>query len=216
MRRNLPPVVALLIALSRVTLAQSGGGASMVAAEAPTGALAGFAGQRVLVVPVQAFRADSGVTPSRATWDGMRRGFDDSLGAAIAATGIGKRWGYAAEVVQYAKRNVMYAGDPYALGAQSLAGASLKVGDQLPEMVASSLRPLIALGDTRLALVPVYLQVERYGVRERARLRLVLVDGRGSTVLWLGDVVGNAVSDGRDPELFRSLVAQVAALVAPR
>ena len=98
----------------------------------------------------------------------------------------------------------------------SLSSVTLKGGDQVPDIVASNIRPLIALGDTRLALLPVQLTVERQGARERARLRLVLVDGRGSTVLWVGEVLGDAVASGSDPLLFSSLVAKVAALVAPR
>lgn len=211
-RRIFPRVLALLFALSGVGTAQVRGGAPVSAG----GPLSGFAGQRVLVVPVQGYRADSGVTPTAAMWDGMRRALDDSLGAAIAATGIGKGWGYAADVVRSAKRNVMYTGDPYALGTKSLSSVTLKGGDQLPEIVASNLRPLIALGDTRLALLPVQLTVERQGARQRARLRLVLVDGRGSTVLWVGEVFGDAVASGSDPLLFSSLVTQVAALAAPR
>jgi len=211
-RRIFPRVAVLLFTLAGVGMAQARGGQPVQAG----GLLSGFAGQRVLLVPVQAYRADSGATPAITMWDGMRRALDDSLAAAISATGIGKGWGYAADVVRSAKRNVMYTGDPYALGTTSLSSVTLKGGDQVPDIVASNIRPLIALGDTRLALLPVQLTVERQGARERARLRLVLVDGRGSTVLWVGEVLGDAVASGSDPLLFSSLVAKVAALVAPR
>ncbi len=196
----------LLAGLSRAGVAQGNAAAQ--------GALSAFANQRVVVMPVQGIRGDSGGALPGA--EALKRALDDSLAAAIAATGIGKGWGYAADVVRSAKRNVMYTGDPYALGTQSLGRPTAKVGDALSEVVAGNLRPLLALGDSRFALVPVQVVVERQGARMRARLRLVLVDGRSAQLLWTRELVGEAASGLSDPVLFNSLTALVAALIAPQ
>lgn len=176
--------------------------------------LAPFAGQRVVVVPTQFVVADSGAWLDLSAWSSWRKTFDDSLGAAIAARGIGRGWSYAADVLRQAKRNPTYTTDPYALGAQSLRRAGAKAGDQLSEQVAGNLRPLIALGDARYLLLPVELKVETQAGKQRARLRLYLVDGRAATILWVGEVIGDAVS-APGPALLQSLVRRVADLVVP-
>ena len=201
-----------LVAGSLIQAALPGTGGAQ--ASPVQGSLAAFANQRVIVTPVQGIRFDSGGAVPGA--EALRRLLDDSLAAAIAATGIGKGWGYAADVVKSAKRNVMYTGDPYALGAQSLGRASVKPGDQLSELFASNLRPLLALGDARFALIPVQVVLERVGTGVRARLRLVLVDGRASQVLVTRELVGSAAAGISDPVLFGSLVALVAASIAPQ
>jgi hypothetical protein len=203
-------ILHALMAGSVMLSALPGRGGAQAAAQ---GSLTAFANQRVIVVPVQGIRFDSGgAVPGS---DALRRSLDDALAAAIAATGIGKGWGYAAEVVRSAKRNVMYTGDPYALGAQALGRSTVKPGEQLSELFASNLRPLLALGDARFALIPVQVVLERVGQGIRARLRLVMVDGRASQVLVTRELVGSAAAGISDPVLFSSLTALVAASIAP-
>jgi len=154
--------------------------------------LATFAAQRVSVMPVQFFRADSAAPVRAPDWARVRKELDDSLGAAIAERGIGRKWAYAADIDRMARRNATYANDPYALGAGGLRGRALKPEDKLSPVLVGNLRALIALGDSRFALIPVELSFARSGAESRATLRLVLVDGRAGQVVWAGDVAGDA------------------------
>lgn len=146
--------------------------------------LAPFAAQRVAIVPLQFFRADSTGWTKGVTWATMRLAFDSTLAAVLQERGMGRRWAYAADVVRSAKRNPTYASDPYALGAVRWRNVEPKPGDQMPMVVADNLRPLSALGDTRYAMIPVELR----GEGDRAVLRLVIADTRGRSIVWAADL----------------------------
>ena len=176
-----------LIALGVVTAV-----AELPAQNGPGTPLAVFASQRLIVLPVQMLRGDSASWVTPAKWDQFRRELDDSIGAAIADRGVGRGWAYASEVARMSKRNALYVSDAYAVGAQPLRGQAYKVNDRMPDIMASNLRTLVALSDARYALVPVELVFERKDNRQRAVLRLALVDARTTTFIWVAD----AVSDG--------------------
>ena len=180
---------------------------------APQPPLASFVAQRLIVLPVQLLRADSGAFVDAARWGAFRRELDNSIGSAIAARGVGKRWAYAADVVRSARRNAAYTSDPYALGAQPMRAVPIKPGEKLPELFISNLRALIALGDTRYALLPIELVFRRSGSEQRAALRLALVDGRAGLFVWLGEVVSDPAAT-LTPAIVTSLAARVADLVA--
>lgn len=153
-----------------------------------------FIAQRVSVLPVQLLRADS-TAPLRAPgWPAARRELDDSIGAAMAERGVGRRWAYAADIDRLAKRNTGYVSDPYALGAAALRNRTFKPGEQAPALVIGNLRSLIALGDSRFALVPVELSFAGTGADRMAVLRLFLLDGRIGQVIWFGDVAAPAAT----------------------
>jgi hypothetical protein len=178
--------------------------------------LASFAAERIIVLPVQMLRADSGAFVTKAIWDGgFRKALDDSIGAAISDRGIGKAWNYAADVLRQSKRNIDFVGDPYAVGAQPLRGQLYKPQDHIPDVMFTNLRGLIALGNARFALVPVELVIQRDGPRQRAVLRLALVDGRLGEFLWVGEAASDPVTS-LTPQLINSLVARVADFVALR
>lgn len=150
--------------------------------------LGSFAAQRVSVLPVQFLRADSGAPVSSADWAMLRKEIDDSIGTAIAERGIGKKWAYAPDVARMAKRNAGYVSDPYALGAGSLRSRPLKPEEQASRTLVDNMRSLIALGDSRYALVPVELAFAKKESAWQVNLRLVLLDGRIGQVLWFGDL----------------------------
>lgn len=179
----------------------------------PQPPLAPYVAQRVAVMPVQLLRSDTGALVTAGAWNAFRRELDDSIGSAIAARGLGSKWAYATDVARAAKRNMAYVSDPYTLGAQSLVRIVYKSGDRIPELFASNLRSQIAVGDARFALVPVELAFVRIGRRQRATLRVVLVDGRGGLFMWVGDVASDPV-DVLSPLVLTSLAARVADLVA--
>ena len=178
----------------------------------PQQPLAPFVAQRIIVLPVQLLRADSGAFVNSAKWGAFRKELDDSIGSAIAERGLGKKWAYAADVVQSARRNAAYTSDPYALGAQPLRGAPIKAGDKIPELFGTNLCALIALGDTRYALLPIEVVFQKSGNLQRAALRLALVDGRGGLFLWIGDVASDPAAS-LTPAMIGSLAARVADLV---
>lgn len=165
---------------------------ALPAQNGPGAPLAVFASQRLIVLPVQMLRGDSASWVTPATWERFRRELDDSIGAAIADRGVGRHWAYGPEVARQSKRNALYVSDAYAIGAQPLRGMAYKVNDRMPDIMASNLRTLVALSDARYALVPVELVFERNGDRQRAVLRLALVDARLTTFMWVAD----AVSEG--------------------
>jgi hypothetical protein len=193
----------VLLSLSGVAAAQQ---------PKPQPPLAAFVGQRIAVMPVQMLRGDTAAFVRPAAWDVFRRELDDSIGSAIAERGVGKKWAYAADVARAARRNAAYVGDPYSLGAQPLRNAVYKGGDKIPDVFGSNLRAHIALGDTRFALVPVEIAFVGNALRQRAVLRLALVDGRGGLFVWVGDVASDAAS-APTPALISSLAARVADLV---
>ncbi len=177
--------------------------------------LASFASQRLILLPVQMLRADSGSFVTMPMWAEFRKTLDDSVAAAISDRGIGKGWGYAADVLRQAKRNAAYVGDPYALGAQPLRGQLYKPNDHIPDVMSNNLRGLIALGDTRYALVPIELVIQRDGPRQRAVLRLALIDGRSGLFMWVGEAASDPMT-ALTPALINTLAARVADLVVAR
>jgi hypothetical protein len=180
----------------------------------PLPPLAPFVSEHLIVLPVQLMRADSAGWLDGARWGAFRKELDDSIASAIAERGLGKKWAYAADVVRSAKRNAAYTSDPYSLGAQAMRGVPLKTGDKLPTLFNSNLRTLIALGDTRYALVPIelaFFSIKDSNAR-RAALRLALVDGRGGVYVWIGDVASDPATS-LTPAMIGSLAARVADLV---
>jgi hypothetical protein len=91
----------------------------------------------------------------------------------------------------------------------------LKPEEQVQRMLIDNMRSLIAIGDARLALVPVELAVSKRGPEVRALLRLVMLDGRVGQVVWytdLGVEVGSAFGSAE----IGVLAQRVADLVSAR
>lgn len=161
-------------------------------AEAQGEPLAPFAGQKVSVMPIQFLRVDTTAPVKAQDWASLRRELNDSIGVAIAERGIGKKWAYAADIERMAKRNAVYVSDPNSLGAGGLRNRALKAGEPAPPVLINNLRPMIALGDSRWALIPVELGFAGAGAEKHPVLRLVLLDGRVGQVTWYADLPGVA------------------------
>jgi hypothetical protein len=179
----------------------------------PQPPLSPMASQHVMVLPVQLLRADSGAWVDQAKWETFRRELDDSIAAAISNRGIGRTWKYAADVVRIAKRNPEYVGDPYSMGVQPMRAVKYRIGDPIPDLFNSNLRLLIALGDARYALLPIELWFARKDAQQIAVLKLALVDGRGGTFSWIGEI-GTDPATAMSPAVINTLAARVADLVA--
>lgn len=181
---RIPLLVALLAAPSLLGAQE----------EAPAGAtlpLGAFAAERVAVVPLQYWRADSTGWSTGVAGPGIRAQVDSVIAETMRDRGMGSRWAFAADVIRGARRNPMYSTDPTSLGVGRWRSTTPVVGDALPAMVADNLRLISALGDARYALIPVELRVEG----PFAFLRLVLADTRTRTIVWGADL-GVQAPDG--------------------
>ncbi len=181
-------------------------------AQKPQPPLSPMAAQHVMVLPVQLFRADSGAWMDQSKWEKFRRELDDSIGSAIANRGIGKAWKYAADVVKIAKRNPEYVNDPYSMGVQTMRSVRYKIGDMIPDAFNNNLRLLIGIADTRYVLLPLEVWFARKGEQQIVVMKIAVVDGRGSTFVWLGEV-GSDPATAYSPNVIQSLAARVADLV---
>jgi hypothetical protein len=172
--------------------------------------LAPYAATKVAVVPVQFFHADSGalVVPAAAV---MRAAFDSLLSEAMDEHGLGGTWATPAQVIRSAKRNVVYAGDPHALGAFPVRYGMGKE-TAIPDPLAGNLRRVVALHDARYVLVPLELHVDAAKPAGHLGVRLLLVDARMNVALWQGDLIGEAAAT-YTPALLQKLTTRVAELV---
>lgn len=202
-----------IVGLAIVTAA-CGGSKSASTTPAPENVpLSGIVGQNIVIAPVQALRvpADVGwsaMPASRAALAQLDSIIADTLRARVNNQG----WVYADGVVQSAANNPTYATDPRALAVNPLRSPNLKLGDRLPEPVASQLRTMIALHDVRLVLLPLDLTIERASAGlGRPIVHLMLVDPRSSVVRWIGQVTG-AESPAFTPEISATLAARLADL----
>jgi hypothetical protein len=181
----------------------------------PQPPLAPMAAQHVLVLPVQLLRADSGAWVTQGpAWEKFRRELDDSIGSVLAARGLPKAWKYAPDAVRIAKRNPDYVNDPYTMGAQTMRAVLYKIGDPLPMLFVSNLRPLIALSDARYALVPIEIWFATRAGQQIAVLKLGLADGQAGTIVWIGEVgTDPSASPTLPPNLINTLANRIANLV---
>jgi hypothetical protein len=179
--------------------------------------LSGIVGQNIVVAPVQALRIPPDVgwpalPASRVALAKLDSVITDTLRVRVANAG----WVYADGVVKSAVNNPTYATDPRALAVNPLRSAAVKVGDRLPEPVASQLRTMIAFHDVRLVMIPLDLTIEPVSPGGgRPVLHLMLVDPRSSVVRWIGKVTG-ADSPAFTPEISANLAARFADLFVPK
>ena len=177
--------------------------------------LAGLAGQHIVVLPVHYIRPDtlgwsSRITQPRATLAAL----DSAIERALSERGFRTDWTYPPAVARSAKRNFGYVTDPYSLAAERLRFGVRPNDGQVAEPLASQLRSIVAVTDARYALFPVELRFERLtDGRARPVLRIALLDARGASVRWLGDVRGAAGME-MSPATLESLAFAMADLVA--
>ena len=160
--------------------------------------LAGFAAQRVIVVPAGAVRA-----PDSLSWvarlGGTRavaRRLDTLLLRTFDARGLTQRWIMPAELSRAYERNRGYASDPYLLVWDPVRSPRFKTGERYGEPLSSQLRTMIALhDDARFILLPIELRFEREGATGRAVLRAALVDARTTEGRWVGELKSDPADD---------------------
>ncbi len=183
-----------------------GGTALRVGAQAAP-RLGAYAAERMTLLPAQEW---TGTADARAHLDA----FDLALSRYLADGGIGEGWAYPADVLRTARRNPTYVTNPLALGAQPLKSEKAREGTPLPEPFQSRLRSIIALTGGRHAVVPVAIRVDTTQSPAMAELRLTLVDGRQSRVLWTAILETRFA--GAPSAAVDSLAARTAALFVVR
>jgi hypothetical protein len=142
---------------------------------------------------------------------------DSAVEREANARRLGTNWVFPAELIRTAKRNPTYATDPNGIRAgDAVRRLERNARGQLAEPVASQLRVLAGLHDTRYALVPVELRFEPTSDgKGRAVLHLALVDIRGARLQWSGDVTSDGAS-AVTPALLATLAMHVADLFVSR
>ena len=186
------------------------------AAQAPVGTpLAGLAGQQIVVLPVHYIRADTmGFATRISDPRAMLASLDSAIQSELATRNVGSNWTFPPALARSAKRNAGYVSDPYHLAAERLRSGSRLADERLSEPFASQLRGIIAVTEARYALFPVELRFERIADgRMGPVLRVVLLDGRGASIRWGGDIRG-AASNDITPATVESLAFALADLVA--
>jgi len=177
---------SLLLALSLALPARAQQAATK---EPPPGPpLAPFTAMRVVIAPVQLWRADTVGWSRTVAWATTRTELDSAVQAVLVERGMARKWAYAADVIRAARRNPMYTSDPLALGVGRWRNTPPQAGEELPGVLADNLRSVTALGDARHVLIPVELRA----AGDAVVLRLVMVDTRTRTVIWAGDLLSPA------------------------
>lgn len=189
-------------------------------ASAPNaGVLRRFAALNVIVLPTQSV-ASGDALGWRAASGGERvliPALDAGIEAALAERGL-TTWVYSSALQRAAKRNPTYVTDPSAIRALEPVRAVIrKPDDSFAEPFATQLRSLAGVSDARYALIPLELRLESIpnATSGRAVLQAAVVDARGSRVVWVGDVAGDAHAS-YGPAVLASLARRVADLVVPR
>lgn len=214
-----PRAAALLIAfVAAAGCAGGSGGSAGAEASAPTGRpLAALTGQRIVVTPVASVREGDPMgwaasIPRQREW---RQQLDQAIAAELGARGLEQAWVYPPALTRAYDRNPTLSPDPYRLSIQSVTGITKATGEQrVPDPLASQLRTLVAVHDSRFVLLPVQAAFEAAGEGGgRGALRLVLVDARTAEVRWAGEVRSD-VFPTFNPEVRVSLAARLADLIA--
>ena len=177
--------------------------------------LAGLAGQHIIVLPVHYIRADTLGFSARITEQRpMMAALDSAIERALSERGFRTSWTYPPALARSARRNAGYVSDPYALAGERLRFGVRQMDEQLKEPLASQLRSITAVTDARFALFPVELRFEKLtDGRARPVLRLALLDTRGASIRWMGDVRG-AASNDINQTMLESVAFALADLVA--
>jgi hypothetical protein len=182
----------------------------------PSRPLAGLAGQHVVVLPTHYLRpADSlGWATNIPRQREYLRSVDDEIAFALGERGFRTNWIFPEALAKAAKRNAGYTADPYALAAEGLRPPGQRnPALMLRDPLASQIRSLVALNDSRYVLFPVELRFEKDGGMGRAVLRVALIDARLSQLRWVGDVHSDPAATF-SPGLAASLAGHLADLIA--
>ncbi len=174
-----------------------------------------MAGRPLVLLPTQYVVygnrvADRGADSATAL---MIRVLDDEIALALRSRGV-SQWTSARDISASARRNIGMTADPHALSAQGIRRITRASEDPLPEPLASQIRSLTALRDTRYALLPIELRRDVTTVHPRGTLRLFLIDSRTARIVWAGQVSGETSEMGSELDIVIAFAKVLAARVA--
>ena len=180
--------------------------------------LAWLAGQRVVLTPVYRIREGDAmgwvaqIPRSRE----FLRALDSAIAGELAQRGLEKQWVYPADLARSLRASPTYTVDPTALAVEPLRNPGLAQGGKIGDPLATQLRTIIAMHDSRMVLLPVELRFERdksgQGI---AILHAVLVDGRVGDIRWVGDAKSDPMPTV-SPTLLANLASHFADLITVR
>ena len=205
-----------LLAALVMAVAACGGRAPDTTPDPAAVPFASLAGQRVILLPAASIDLSrDSAPPGSAVTDRVATlaALDSAIERALTSRGRTVSWVTVGEVARTSRRNVTMAPNPYALASESLRRPGVKTESSIAEPLASQVRSLTALNDSRLLLYPVDLRLERSGGTGRASLRVALLDARLSQVIWIGTVRGESTDSSMAP-LLASLASRLADLFA--
>jgi hypothetical protein len=185
----------------------------------PRGAqlLVALTGQRAIVLPTQMLRETDSLGWA-ATVGGTRAylaRFDSVLADTVRERNVAPTWTFPPELARIARRNPLHATDPAMIRAGDAVRALERRPDQpLVEPVATQLRTLSAIVDSRYALVPSELRFERGAGGGRAVLHVAVLDLRAASLVWSGDVVSDPFGEF-SPLVAPNVAARFATLLTP-
>jgi hypothetical protein len=165
----------------RIVLALAAGALAGPAGAQEAPKFAPMTASRILVLPAQEVAG----APETRAW--LAR-FDSVFTARLEDGGIGNGWAYPRDAIRYARSNPTYVSDPRSMGAQPLKAEKVKSGFALPEPFASRIRALVAIADTRHAIVPVVVRIDSTTTPRTAKLQLMFIDAKLSRVDWSGTI----------------------------
>jgi len=141
--------------------------------------LAWLAGQRVVLTPVYRIREGDAmgwgaqIPRSRE----FLRALDSAIAGELAQRGLEKQWVYPADLARSMRASPTYTVDPNALAVEPLRNPGLAQGGKIGDPLATQLRTIVAMHDSRMVLLPVELRFDRDKTGQGiAILRAVLVD----------------------------------------
>ena len=181
----------------------------------PARPLGGFAGRRVILLPLQSIDDGAAWAAAYGGPDTLRRRMDDELEYVLTERGLSARWILPRQLAQLTRRAGTYASDPRALNVEALRRRREYPRDEsLPDPLASQLRSLVAFTDARWVLLPVEARIEPAAGPARLVVQLAMIDARGALVAWIGEVAGDTASRP-GPAPFASAAGRVADLIVP-
>ncbi|MBI2408597.1 MAG: hypothetical protein HYV19_09890 [Gemmatimonadetes bacterium] len=205
-------LLALLATVAAVLPAQQPAAPPPASAPVANAPLAQYTAVKLAVVPVQFYRGDTGFVKVPAM--ALRAAFDSLVSVQLEEHGLSGMWTSPAQVQRTAKRNPEYATDPRNLGAFPVRYGIAKEA-MISDPLAGNLRRLVALHDTRYALMPVELRAERAAGSGRFVVRVLLIDARLMKVLFQVEVSGDSAA-AYSPALLEQIATRVVELaVAP-
>jgi len=188
--------IATAIAVAIISGCASSAPPQKESAQPARSALAGMLGRPLLIFPAQYL----GVIAPTGQYElsMMNRDLlalvDEELADAFRKRGVRQSWMFAEDLTRAAMRNGGLVQDPRELSAETIR--KVQASDTpLPEPLGTQIRQLVALQESRYALIPIEMDVDNRPGRAGASLHMMLIDSRTARVLWVDTIEAPAPTE---------------------